>query len=85
MDTAFAKNSPNNDPVKWIRTQHSTWALTGPGSELRKYDDWLFAPSLRILHMPASPRELRGWAGGACRVQFHKSDGHPDSVPGTVG
>jgi len=65
MDTAFAKNSPNNDPVKWIRTQHSTWALTGPGSELRKYDDWLFAPSLRILHMPASPRELRGWAGGA--------------------
>jgi hypothetical protein len=63
-DTAFAKFSPDNGPMKWNRAQHST----GPGPELRKYDDQLFAPSLRILHMPAwmANNELRGWVGGRC-------------------
>lgn len=40
-------------------------------------------PSVLSTCQHGSPRELRGWAGGACRVQFHKSNGHPGSVPGT--
>jgi hypothetical protein len=35
--------------MKWNRTS----TVIGPGLESRKYDDWLFAPRLRNLHMPA--------------------------------
>lgn len=44
-----------------------------------------FLPLLHILHMPAWMAKGIAGLGGACRVQFRKSDGHPGSVPGTVG
>jgi hypothetical protein len=65
--------SPDNGSMKWNRTQLSA----GPGSELRKYDDGLLTPSLRIPHMPAWMAKGIAGLGGACRVQFRKSDGYP--------
>lgn len=72
-DIALAKISSDNGPTKWNRTQHST----GPGPELRKYDDQLL-PLLSAFstcqHGWPTANCRIGWAGGACRVQCHKSD-----------
>lgn len=39
--TAFVKISPDSGPMKWNRNGTERSA-TGPGSRLRKYDDWLY-------------------------------------------
>jgi hypothetical protein len=52
-------------------------SVTPTGPKLREYDDRLLPTSPCSPHAEWRPRGLWGWAGRACRVQFHKRSGIP--------